>query len=340
MARATLKQVADTVGVNISTVSRVLNRPERAKVSEVTRQRILAAAASVGYRVHATAQALARGRVGTVGMLVPDYLDVVYMRYVEELSRLFDEAGSLLLPMVTQFRPDLERRALRALGSGRADLVLALRYEPANAEFYQEFAAGELPLVFRVPDPRSIPFDAVEVDVTAGFGALAAEFAARGRRRIGLLGGCAARELAVGNRETTSVRGFVERCREAGVVCGPEMAVPCNEDAESAREALLEACREAPGRFDALVVQANRLLPGVVAALRQLGLSVPGAVSLGVISDSEFCRVAGVPVTVWAQPVEEICKVLFQLTQRRLDNPEAEIRQVAVESHLIERGEG
>lgn len=339
MARTTLKDVAERVGLNLSTVSRVLNRPSQAKVSEKTRSRVLAVAEEMGYRPHATAQALAKGRVGSIGLLVPDYLDEVYMRYADALARLFAAEGSLLVPMSTRYEAEFENRALATLSAGRADLILALRYEKDDEPAYRRTHRLGVPLVFRIPDDDlgELPFDAVYADVTTGYRTLAEHFGECGRRRIGLVGGFAAQDLAEGRSGSATVAGFLAGCAAWGTTTGPEQAVPCTASAEGACAAMLERLQDHPRRFDALVVQSNRLVPGVYAALRRLGLRVPQDVAVGTISDAEFCRVAEVPVTVWEQPVATICEELFRLARRRLDEPKAAIEQVRVHSRLIVR---
>jgi len=342
VARTTLRQVAEAVGLHVSTVSRILNRPECAKASDETRERVLAVAGDLDYQANAVARALVKGRVGSIGVLVPDYLDPVYMQYVEELARLFEAEGSLLAPMVTHFGAEAEQRALTVLNSGRVDAVIALRYEPENGVFYRHISERGLPLVFRLPeDVGRIPFDAVVLDISEGFGVLADHFAKSGRRRIGLLGGFAATELAHGQSASLSVRRFLASCRAHGLNAGPESAVPCRPQAKAAHDALL-------GRFgvggvppyDAIVVQSNRLLPGVCSGLRQLGVRVPEDVELGVISDSEFCRAADIPIVVWAQPVSRICAELFRLTRDRLSVCSRPPCRVRVQSRLIFRETG
>ena len=339
MARATLKDVAERVGLNLSTVSRVLNRPACAKVSAATRERVLAAAADLGYRAHATAQALARGRVGSVGLLVPDYLDEVYMRYADRLARLFEEDGSLLVPMSTRYEAGFESRALSTLSAGRADLILALRYEAGDEEAYLRTRRMGVPLVFRVPDsePQAIGFDAVYADVSSGYRALAEHFGETGRRRVGLVGGFAARDLAAGCPVSCSAAGFAAGCAAWGMPAGSAEAIPCEPSAEDACAAVLGRLEEDPRGFDALLVQSNRLVPGVYAALRRLGLRVPEDVGVATISDAEYCRMAEIPVTVWEQPVATICEEMFRLARRRLATPAAPVEHVRVHSRLLAR---
>ncbi|MEK8225856.1 LacI family DNA-binding transcriptional regulator [Oerskovia sp. M15] len=62
--------MAQESGVSISTVSRALAAPER--VAPATRDRVVAAAERLGYRVNRAASGLRAGRTGALGLVVPD----------------------------------------------------------------------------------------------------------------------------------------------------------------------------------------------------------------------------------------------------------------------------
>ena len=64
-----LKDLAKTLGISETTVSRALNGyPE---VSERTRKRVLEAARAAGYRPNPMARSLAVGRTNMVGIITP-----------------------------------------------------------------------------------------------------------------------------------------------------------------------------------------------------------------------------------------------------------------------------
>ena len=64
--RPTVYDVAQEAGVSIASVSFAFRRPER--ISEATRERVLAAARRLGYAPSAAARGLANGRTGTLGL--------------------------------------------------------------------------------------------------------------------------------------------------------------------------------------------------------------------------------------------------------------------------------
>lgn len=69
----TIFDVAERAGVGVSTVSRVLNDSPR--VSEATRQRVLAAIQDLDYRPSNLARGLSRGTTNTIGLVVPFFTE-------------------------------------------------------------------------------------------------------------------------------------------------------------------------------------------------------------------------------------------------------------------------
>ncbi len=76
----TIYDIAAVAGVNPSTVSRALSRPER--VAEATVARVKQAAQSLNYQANPIARALHTGRLQTIGLIVADLLNPVYFEVV------------------------------------------------------------------------------------------------------------------------------------------------------------------------------------------------------------------------------------------------------------------
>ncbi|AFW02629.1 transcriptional regulator [Gluconobacter oxydans] len=71
--RATLADVARKTGLNASTVSRALSRPER--VNDETRRRVEQVAAELGYSPNIMARNLSRGVINTILVMAPNFAD-------------------------------------------------------------------------------------------------------------------------------------------------------------------------------------------------------------------------------------------------------------------------
>lgn len=74
----TIRDVADRANVSVSTASRILSNASRAKYAEATRERVLQASASLGYRPNFAARALVSGQTRIIGAVVPRHRDTPF----------------------------------------------------------------------------------------------------------------------------------------------------------------------------------------------------------------------------------------------------------------------
>jgi DNA-binding LacI/PurR family transcriptional regulator len=96
--RVTAADVARSLGLSRATVGFVLNGTTEQRISEATRNRVLAEAARLGYRPHTAAQALRRGSSRLILLIIPDWpVDFSVSKCVEEASHTLEEAGYSLV---------------------------------------------------------------------------------------------------------------------------------------------------------------------------------------------------------------------------------------------------
>src|SRR6476620_6496409 len=96
--RITSADVARRAGVSRATVSYVLNNTSGQSISPATRDRVLEAAAGLGYAPSAAARALRTGRSDVVLCLLPDWpIGVVLGRLLESMSMELARAGLTML---------------------------------------------------------------------------------------------------------------------------------------------------------------------------------------------------------------------------------------------------
>ena len=181
MAKPTLQSIADEVGVSRMTVSNAFSRPE--KLSADLRTRILATAEKQGYAgPDPAARALARGRTGTVGLLVTGRLG----------DNVRDAVGTEFLVAVADALSD-HGLALTLIVAGVGGEVVPARDVPMDGALVHVSEPGspdvewlrrrELPLLTVDQDPLpDVP--SINVDDLAGARAAAQHLLDLGHRRI------------------------------------------------------------------------------------------------------------------------------------------------------------
>lgn len=144
VARPRIDDVARHAGVSKTAVSFAFNQPENLNV--VTRERILAAAAELGYRPSPIARRLARQRTDQIGLVVPQSThDIFANPFLPELVRgigdVCDDQGIAVVIV-----PPVRGSISRAVGSALVDGLILLGLVPNHPELDQVRRSG-IPLV-------------------------------------------------------------------------------------------------------------------------------------------------------------------------------------------------
>jgi DNA-binding LacI/PurR family transcriptional regulator len=287
MGRVTLQTIADRVGVSRMTVSNAFSRPDQ--LSTELRERILAAATALGYAgPDPTARALVRGTSGAVGILLTDSLSYAFTDEVATgfLSAVVEELAptglAFTLISSTEQGEVIPARDVAIDGA----LVYSCR---THSEAREWLVRRQLPLVFVDQDPVA-GVSCVNVDDRGGARAAAQHLLDLGHRRIGIVD-LAPETAWPTDDDVTEVphptrqrrRGWADALEPAGVTPIVVEAPTHSEiDAEAAARELLDRADRPTG----VLCYSDVLALGVVRAARELGLDVPGDVSVVGFDDS------------------------------------------------------
>ena len=130
--RATLADVARDAGVDVSTVSRVLNADASVRVAEATRERILQAARGLGYRANVLARALRTARSRTLGMVVPQLDNPVFALAIAGAEKAAWSRGHSLLIAHEHDLPSCESVYENLVNANRVDGLIVASLAPED----------------------------------------------------------------------------------------------------------------------------------------------------------------------------------------------------------------
>jgi DNA-binding LacI/PurR family transcriptional regulator len=112
-SRPTIRDVAEAAGVSVSTVSRVLSRPEMFR--ESTRQRVQAAAAALNYSPSRHAASLSTGKTANIGLVIPNLTNPLFPEMVQAAQHRAGDAGFAALLADSDDDADREQKLIHAL---------------------------------------------------------------------------------------------------------------------------------------------------------------------------------------------------------------------------------
>jgi LacI family repressor for deo operon, udp, cdd, tsx, nupC, and nupG len=280
---AGIQEVADAAGVSTATVSRALSG--NGHVSDSTKARVASAAAQLGYVVSSNASSLASGRTKNIGVVIPFLSRWFYSSVLEGAeSSLLSNGYDLTLYNLAgggeERRSVFEHFLLRK----RVDAVVAISLELTPVELAGLLSLGK-PIV-GVGGPlvgvRTLSIDDVAV------ARLATEhLLALGHVSIAHIGGDRESERDF-HLPTNRRVGYEAALEAAGITPDPALFQSADFTMPGGYAAAKQLFGNPRTRPTAVFAASDEMAIGTILAARDLGLRVPGDISVVGIDDHEL----------------------------------------------------
>jgi DNA-binding LacI/PurR family transcriptional regulator len=322
----TIHDVARRAGVSVATVSRWLAGQKVRSADAVAR-----AVEDLNYRPNAAARSLKTGRLGTIGVVVPDITNPFFSSVVKGLERAIP--GNTYRVLLASSNESAEREAAILDDMvGRVDgFILAPATEQDRAPLALHNAGVPVVLLDREVSGGEM-CDVVLVDNVDGAAAAARHLLELGHRRIAMINGP---EDTTPGRERRA--GFVGALHEGGVQVDPELDLTGDFQEQSGR-ALTRRLFEAGTPPTALFTANNLMTVGALKTLRDVGVRVPDELSIVGFDDVTLGSLLRPPLTCVTRADEEQGELVMRLLLERLKGDSEPPRRIILETNLEVRG--
>ena len=285
---AGINEVAERAGVSTATVSRALSG--NGHVSVATRERVLKAALELDYVVSSNASSLATGRTKNVGVVVPFLNRWFYSSVLEGAEQaLLGHGYDLTLYNLSGGGSERKSVFEHFLLRRRVDAVIAISLELTADETSRLLELGK-PVVGiggPLPGVRTLSVDDVQV------ARLATEhLLSLGHRSIAHIGGDVTVERDF-HLPTNRRVGYEAALESFGIPVDPELFQSADFTMEGGYRAAKQLLGNPRKRPTAVFAASDEMAIGTILAARDLGLQVPGDVSVIGIDDHELAGFFG-----------------------------------------------
>lgn len=328
--RPTMIDVASEARVSQTTVSLVLNHADGARLSPGTRERVMKAAAKLGYQPVRRGGAPSVSTATTIGFvcdeLSTDPWTAIGLDGVREKAWAH---GLTVTVMATRGDADMEAAALAQL----AELPLAgLVYATINTRLI-EAPAWESPtpvVLLNCHAPGGVLPSVAPGEVAGGHAATDVLIRA-GHKRIGYINGETSMEAA-----RQRLRGYRQALATADLPFDPDFVREGNWQPLSGYEATrsLMALKAPP---TAIFCANDMMAVGCYEALREIGLKIPGDVAVMGYDDREIAQHLHPPLTTVLLPHFEMGAIAAEWLIDAVAGHEARARQIKVECPIVMR---
>ena len=322
MGQPTMDDVAAKAGVSRALVSLVIRNSPR--VSEHSKEKVLAAASDLGYRPNLWARSLASGQTGTVGVMLDDLHNPYFTEAAEGLAEASATAGKQVLINSGWQREAGQLEAVESFLNLRTDGIVLLG--PRLSVHVLDDFASQVPVVSVSTYVQSDRFDTVNNDEDHGANLIVDHLVELGHERIAHIDA----GQAPGGPERRS--GFIKAMMRYGLAPIVVDGAYTEEAGSMATEQLMTLTTPPTAIF------ANNDLAalGAMVHLANIGAKVPDDVSLIGYDDTRLASIGSISLSTVHQPRQQLGRLAMELLLDRLDG-RTEARHELMKPWLVPR---
>jgi LacI family transcriptional regulator len=322
-----MREVAQRVGVNKSTVSRVLSGKSPMGASPDTADAIRDAARELGYFVDPWAASLRTQRTQTIGVLLPSLTDTVLATIYEAIDEVATESGYQVLVASTGDDAEEQRRRVQLLEGRRVDGMVITTARIDDEKYLNQLRDRGIRFVLA---NRAVDGHPVTRGDDHGGGVQATRhLLAAGHRRIGIIAGAS---YACTSADRT--QGYCDALAESQTDVDPRLIVesgPRLDDGINGARRLL-AVDPPP---TAIFAVNDEIAVGAMAAIKDAGLEIGSDVAVVGYNDTPLASRLPIPLSSVHHPVDLIGRRAMQSLLALLDGQEAS--SITLPVHLTVR---
>lgn len=303
--QATIKDIADYLGVSHTTVSRALNG--KPSISRETKEKVEKAAGKLGYIRNVAAQTMRGSRSTVIGLIVPDIENVFYASVAKTIAQECNNESLQLLLMISEDDPEREYEHIRILREYLAAGVIITpsgSMLPESVKLLKDLHVVQMLRVNERLKNISITFDDKKALKLA-----TRHLLDQGHTRIAYIGGL--RSLSTGEAR---YRGFCSAIRERGISLKNTVRYCGQPREEFARRSISKLAGQTG--ITGVVFGGTRLTESGIEALMEHQLSIPDDISVVGYGDPPWFRFLAGGITTISLPAKEFA---LHTTRRLFD---------------------
>jgi len=324
----TLHDLAKELNVSIATISRALNRPE--DVLPSTRARVLAAVHRHGYSPHPNNRSLRTHQTRTIGVVLSDIRNAFFSSIVKAVEDVARANGYTVLICNADEDKTKEEAALQLLLDRKVSGVINCS-TGANLDLLRAFQKAGALLIDCDRLSGLTDLDSVIVDNELGASIATNHLIELGHRRIATVAG--PKHLS---NARARLAGYRAALRAARIAEKPAYIFFGSFKQESGYQAARKLFT-IRGQPTALFVANIEMMAGVITFVRENGIRIPEEISLVSFDDSFWAQHMDPPLTVVAQPTEEMGKCAMELLLARLRSAQPPQTRIFTPELIIRR---
>lgn len=328
LKKSTIYDVAKQAGVSITTVSRMLNTPD--KVNAVTREKVVAAIDMLEFVPKAEARARAMQRTGRIGVITPFFTAPSFIQRLRGIAATLSPKNYELVIYTVDSSNHLQGYLSSLPLTGNLDGLIILSLPVGDIEVRRLIDHGLPTVLIEYPHPK---LNCVEIDDVEGGYMATTYLLGKGHRRVAFLGDTDLPEYSI-HPVSLRLSGFRRALKKARIKL-PETFVRLAPYSQEQTRKVAKELLNLPEPPTAIFVATDFQALGVLKAARQLNIEVPEQLAVIGFDDLDMAEYAD--LTTISQHLDESGRLAVELLLAQIESPSRPPRHVKLPLTLIER---
>lgn len=335
MKETTLKQIAETLGISITTVSKALkNYPD---VSAKTKKKVLELVQTLQYTPNSFAVNLRTRESRTIGLIIPEVVHHFFSNVINGIIAEAEKNGYLVIILQSNESLELEKKQVDLLINKRVDgIIMSLSNESNDDEHIKDIIRREIPFVMFDKISKLINCSKVIInDQKAAFEAVE-HLISKGCKKIAHIRGPVNPQNSIDR-----FLGYKKAIEKNNLNFDSKLVYTCkNVTFDEGKEFAAQIIKDHPD-VDGIFVITDLVAVGVIAYFNENNINVPNQIKVIGFSNWFMSQVITPKLSTIDQPSYEMgvnsFNLLLEEINQRKELLEFKPKTIELQTSIIER---
>jgi len=335
MKDITLKQIAEKLGISITTVSKALKN--YSDVSPKTKKAVLELAESLSYEPNSFAVNLRTKESKTIGLIIPEVVHHFFSSVINGIIDQAEKSGYLVIILQSNESLELEKKQVQLLMNKRVDgIILSLSNESNDDEHIKDIIRKEVPFVMFDKISKLISCSKVIINDQKAASDAVEHLISKGCKKIAHIRGPVNPQNAIDR-----FLGYKKALEKNNIQFDSKLVYTCTDVTfEEGKEFAAQILKDHPD-VDGIFVITDLVAVGVLAYFNEINIKVPDKIKVIGFSNWFMSQVITPKLSTVDQPSYEMGIKSFNLLLDEINTRKElkpfEPKTIELSTSIIER---
>jgi LacI family transcriptional regulator len=321
----TIKDLAKTLGVSTSTISRALT--DRWDVNPETRKTVLELAEKLQYHPNPLSVNLKQKQTYSIGIVIPEIINSFFSEIIIGIQSTLEPKGYQLLISQSNESAEIELKNTKALEKKMVDgFIVSITKETKDVDYFKSLMESGIPIVFFNRTVKNMPVSRVIIDDYKWAFLAVEHLIEQGCERIAHLAGPENLDIS-----QDRLMGYTDALKKHGLAY--QMIIPCGVMME---KGILGAMKllESSILPDGIFAFNDPVAIGAMKTLKKRGVKIPEDIAIVGFTESKMAMIIEPNLTTVEQPTFEMGKAVAELLLKQMKSDNEVAHTVILEAKL------